>query len=245
MDFNYNNLPNDEDAVEMPPSKAGKIAKKVTKYFLYGISFVIYAMLFWAIFNSCEPDIFKEKLFSDATKNLDSVTFYKIQPNEFMSYSNHVHLSENYYAAESHEFELGIKIKLSETKYGDPTRLEFVLRDSLDNEYPITNMQSEQRSKYLFSRVCFGSVDLKLDNNYYYYIQENYEELKEAGEENYPSLNEHPIGTSYRLFIYEKNDDGTRTLLKDLVDYEYLGGKKDLDESGLCVYNNVTVVITE
>ncbi len=245
MDFNYNNLPNDEEPVEMPPSRTGKIAKRVLRYVIYGISFFVYAILFWSIFNSCEPSEFKEKLFSDATRGLDKVTYYKVQPVEFMSYSSVVYLSDNYYAAESSELELGIKIKLSKTKYNDPNRLEFVLRDSLGNEYAITNTAFTQKNKYLFARVCFGGVKLSIKDNYYYYIQENYEELQKLDKEEYPSSDKHPIGTSYRLFVYEKNDDGTRSLLEDLIDFKYLSGQKELDESGLCVYNNVTVIITE
>ncbi len=241
MDYKGNYFPDDEEMQEstvMPPSKASKVIKKVFKIALYSVAAFVYVILFWRIFSGCDPEMYTTAYFSDKTASAGKVTIYQVQPNEYMSYSGRVQLDGNAYAAETNELEFGVKVNLKGTEHGDQNRLVYVLRDSHGTEYEISAFRAELKDSYYYARVCFGGVELDLDANYYIQKQRMYE----SGEALEDSVDNWPEGLIYRLFVYEKADDGTLVLIDDLTDKEYLAGKHEIDESGLKVYNDRTVV---
>lgn len=241
MDYKGNYFPDDDEQQEstvMPPSKAGKAVKKAFKIALYAIAAFVYIILFWRIFTACDPDMYTHVYFSDKTASAEGVTVYRVQPPQFMGYYGRVQLDGNVYVGETNELELGVKVNLDGTEYGDKDRLVYILRDSHGTEYGITAFHDELKGKYYYARVCFGDVKLALDDNYYIRLQR----AGEAGEEFTEDSSAWPEGLIYRLFIYEKGDDGSLTLLDDLVDREYLQGKHEYDESGLKIYSGITVL---
>lgn len=241
MDYKGNYFPDDDEQQEstvMPPSKTAKTIKKIFKIALYSISAFVYVILFWRIFSSCDPGFFKTPIFSQKTIDAGDVSIYYVQTQENMGYYGRVQLGGNAYADETDELELGIKINLDGTEYGDKDRLVFVLSDSHGTEYEISAFNDTVNDNYYYVRVCFEDVKLDLDANYYIKMQRMFEE----GETFDDDVDSWPEGLIYRLYIYEKGDDGEMTLLDDLIDHEYLQGKKDYEENGLKIYSGVTVV---
>jgi len=245
MDYKGNYFNDDEDeSTVMPPSKAGKIIKKILKILIYSISALIFIVLFWSIFRSRDIALYSTKYFSDATNSLEQKTYYEIIPtgdNSSMSYKGRVQLGNIYYVPESGEMEIGVKMNLADTEYKDPARLVFVLKDTHGTEYEITAFNEGSTSKYCFARVCFGNLNIDIEQNYYY---KKVEAFYRGAELDY-SVDEQNAGLIYKLYIYEKDDDGNLVLLDDLIDKDYQRGESDIDDSGLKVYDNKTIVQTE
>lgn len=167
MDYEGNYFPEEDNS-----SKATKTTKKVFRYALYGLVTVVYIIVFAVILNNCEPNMYKEYVFSPAANKLysanpDGFEVYEVFPTTFMNYDGSVQIAGVAYAATANELELGIKYnkRLDNEETGYKPR--FVLTDTNGNVYEICHTESVGKGRYCYMRASFAGVELPLNENVY------------------------------------------------------------------------------
>jgi hypothetical protein len=257
---------NDRDEEELDPNnpwqtETTKKVKRIFKIILYSISFIVYTVVFFVIFSSCNPGMFDKMFFSEharqqAQQNPGSFMVYKLQPRDFMNYDGSIELANMYYAKNAEELEIGVKYNLKKITDGRVEgALVFVLEDSNGNYYTTVNEVYDSNRKYGYARVTFGSVKLTLPENAYYKYTESYDYLKEYNAKSNTSStnseNEENNGVTYHLYIYsydklvnngyaEKDENGSLR-----IDFKKIKENEVKEISVHEIYNNNTVITLE
>lgn len=167
MDYQGNYFPEEQDENE---SKVYRNIKRVFKWTMYGISFLVYGVLMFLLFINRDSDILETNYMAQLPKvevsDTDDIDLYRINTKIFMNELGSLQLYNVDYAPEYGMIEIGIKFnakKLTNEDYGDC--LDYVLTDSNGNSYSLINKVTDSGGRYGFSRICFEGIQLDLDSN--------------------------------------------------------------------------------
>lgn len=180
MDYQGNYFPEEHDENE---SKIYRIVKKIFKWTMYGISFVIYALIFYILIINRDSKIIETNYFSELPQigNVDTETMelYRINSRVFMNEDGSIQLHNIDYSDEYGLLEIGVKFnanKLTDGDHGDC--LNYILTDSDGNTYPCVYLKTDSGGRYGFSRLCFTGIDFDLDSNDLRYDTEKSTEVR-------------------------------------------------------------------
>lgn len=167
MDYQGNYFPEEQDE---NASKSYRVVKNIFKWTMYGLSFVLYAVLFYILIVNSDSDILETNYLKDIKQyeNIDTenVELYRINTKVFMNEEGSLQLYNVDYANEHNLLEIGVKFnakKLTDGNQGDC--LNYTLTDSNGNTYPLVNIVTDSGGRYGFSRICFANVDIDLNSN--------------------------------------------------------------------------------
>ncbi len=167
MDYQGNYFPDEQDENE---SKIYRNVKKVFKWGMYGISFVIYAILMVILFVNCDSEILETNYMTElpgmTEVDSDDIKLYRINTRVFMNELGSLQLYSVDYAPEYGLIEIGVKFnakKLTNEDYGDC--LDYILTDSNGNTYRLVNKVTDSGGRYGFSRICFEGVKIDFKSN--------------------------------------------------------------------------------
>lgn len=196
MDYQGNYFPEDRDERE---SKVYRTVKGIFKWTMYGISFVIYAIIFYMLIVNSDSDILETNYMISEIAQLenedpDDMELYRINAKVFMNEVGSLQLYNVDYSDEYGLLEMGIKFnakKLTNNERGDC--LSYKLYDSEGNVYPLEYVKTDSGGRYGFTRICFTGIDIDLDSNDLRY---------DAATSNAPRTD-----ISYKLDVYRKSDN--------------------------------------
>lgn len=167
MDYQGNYFPEEHDENE---SKIYRNVKRVFKWTMYGISFVIYAVLMYLLFVNRDSDIletnYMEEVLSENEIDGDDIELYRINTRVFMNELGSLQIFNVDYAPEHGLIEIGVKFnakKLTNEDYGDC--LEYVLTDNTGRSYKLVNKVTDSGGRYGFSRLCYEGIEIDLKSN--------------------------------------------------------------------------------
>ncbi|MBO4501220.1 MAG: hypothetical protein J5760_03170, partial [Clostridia bacterium] len=167
MDYQGNYFPEDEDERS---SVTYKRVKGFFKWTMYGISFVVYALLFYLIFVNRDRALLEKNYMHliNGYTDIDTseVELLRINPREFMNDDGSLQVYNVDYAAGKGLIEMGIRFnanKLTEGDNGDV--LDYVLEDSDGNVYKMVNKVTDSGGRYGFARICFEKLNIDLASN--------------------------------------------------------------------------------
>ena len=195
MDYQGNYFPEEHDQNE---SIIYRTVKGIFKWTMYGISFVIYAIIIYMMFVNKDSKILERNYMLDNVSNAEETALYQINTRVFMNDDGSLQLHNVNYYQEYGYVEIGIKFnakKLTDSDYGDC--LDYVLTDDKGNTYNLVNKVLDKGGRYGFARICFENVSIDLDSNDLRYNLES------------TSDSEKPIErdeTTYELSVYKKGD---------------------------------------
>ena len=167
MDYQGNYFPEDRDENE---SKIYKTVKNIFKWTMYGISFFIYALLFYLLIFNRDSKIL-EKNYMNMVPELQSVDtddmlLYHINTRVFMNEDGSLQVHNVEYSDDYKILEIGIKFNANKLTNGiKEDAVEYILTDSNGNRYNVVNVVDDSKGRYGFLRVCFDGIDIDLDSN--------------------------------------------------------------------------------
>ncbi len=167
MDYQGNYFPEDEDERS---SVTYKRVKGVFKWAMYGISFVVYALLFYLIFVNRDRPLL-EKNYMHAVDGYTDVDFsaaelLRINPREFMNEDGSLQVYNVDYAPEAGLLELGVRFNANKITGGDKGDvLEYRLEDSDGNVYKAVHKVTDSGGRDWCARVCFEGLKIDLSSN--------------------------------------------------------------------------------
>ncbi len=189
MDYQGNYFPEDHDERE---SKIYKVVKGTFKWTMYGISFILYAVIFFLLFVNRDSKILEKNYMGDLPQlesvEEETVKLYRIHCPTFMNDEGSLQVFNVDYAEDYGIIELGLKFNPknlvdsdqqdyfdNEVKKMDDYDgfIKYTLTDSEGNEYPIINKVTDKHGRYGFARICFGGIDIDLDSNDLRYKKES------------------------------------------------------------------------
>ena len=232
MDYQGNYFPDDEDERE---SKTYKRVKGVFKWTMYGLSFVVYALLFYFLFVNRDRAVLEKNYMTEVSGytqySEQEIELLRINPREFMNYDGSLQVYNVDYAEALGLLELGLKFNANKLTGGDKGDvIDFVFSDSEGNEYPLAAKHTDSGGRYGFARVCFSGVKLDLDSNDLQTdktVDSMANELSiddpDEFEEAYNRLKRDftpKSDVTYTLSVYFRREDGERTLLHEFVIYD-------------------------
>ena len=167
MDYQGNYFPDEHDENE---SVTYRRVKGFFKWTLYGISFLIYAIVIVTLILNRDNKILKKNywatLHADEEINLKTVEMYHINTKDFMEEYGTLQLHNVDYTPEYGYLEIGVKFNAKKLTSGDYTEnVTYVLTDNNGNTYVAKNIVKDGRGRYGFARICFSDVKLDLDSN--------------------------------------------------------------------------------
>lgn len=167
MDYQGNYFPEEHDENE---SKIYRNVKRVFKWGMYGISFVIYGILMFLLFVNRDSGILETNYMTEISGmsevNGNDIELYRINTRVFMNELGSLQLYSVDYAPEYGLIEIGVKFnakKLTNEDYGDC--LDYILTDSLGNTYKLVNKVTDSGGRYGFSRLCFEGISFDFKSN--------------------------------------------------------------------------------
>lgn len=206
MDYQGNYFPEEHDENE---SKTYRVIKGIFKRTMYGISFILYAVIIYLLFSNSDSDILETNYMGSLPQfenvETDDIKLYRINTTTFMEEDGSMQLYNIDYSDEYGIMEIGVKYnakKLTDSEYGDC--LSFVLTDSNGNNYKLVKKIIDSNGRYGFYRISFEGFDIDLDSNdlqYNPYVSDAF--TPAFADENFSNKRDN---TSYRLAIYRKSD---------------------------------------
>jgi len=178
MDYQGNYFPDDVDERE---SKIYRVIRKTFKYILYGLSAVVWVLIFVFIFVNRDSDIIEKNYMTEVAGferlEPDEISLFRVNPREFMNEDGSIQVYNVDYAPDAGLLEMGIRFNArklvaddggkayddAKDKNGDV--LEYVLKDSDGNVYQLVNKRTDTGGRYGFARICFSGVAIDLDSN--------------------------------------------------------------------------------
>lgn len=160
MDYQGNYFPEEHDERE---SKTYRVVKGVFKWTMYGLSFIVYAIIFFMIFSSCDSKIISRNYYGNYVENFDagSDTLYRLNTEEFMNYDGSVQLSDIDCSEKYGFLEVGVKLNARKQLDGDKDEpFEAVLTDNFGNTFALAGVQRDTNLRYSFARFTFADVQL-------------------------------------------------------------------------------------
>ncbi len=167
MDYQGNYFPDEPDENQ---SKVYKNIKGFFKWTMYGISFVIYALIFFILFINRDSKILEKNYIHTLPEfedlDTDDLEQYRINTITFMNDDGSIQLYNVDYFDDLGVMEIGIKYNAKKNTDGVKTEaLEYILSDYNGNEFPIINCEEHGRGRYGFARIAFNGIDINLDSN--------------------------------------------------------------------------------
>ena len=189
MDYQGNYFPEEHDENE---SKTYRIVKGIFKWSMYGISFILYAIIIYMMFVNRDSKILDRNYMVDS-QNTDDVSLYQINTKIFMNDDGSLQLHDVDYYEELGYIEIGIKFnakKLTDGIYSDS--LEYVLTDSDGKTYNLVKLTNDKGGRYGFERICFEGVSIDMESNDLRYDLEQEHDFERTN-------------VKYELSVYNKN----------------------------------------
>ncbi len=194
MDYQGNYFPDEHDENE---SKIYRFIKGSIKWTMYGISFLLYIIIFFVIVTNRDSYILEKNYMSElpAFKGIktEDIELYRINTRVFMNDDGSLQLHNIDYSQEKGIMEIGIKYNANKdtvTKGERGDAIEYVLTDSNGNRYARVKHVVDSAGRYGFARICFEGIEINLDEN----------DLRQEGD------NPFGKGTLYQLTLYRKSD---------------------------------------
>ncbi len=202
MDYQGNYFPEEHDENE---SVTYRRIKGLFKWTMYGISFLLYAVIFFVIFTSRDSKILEKNYVATMNEfsaiNTEEVELYRINAKEFMNDDGSLQIYNVDYYNELNAVEIGLKFNAKKQTGGDKGDcLEYVLIDSEENSYTLSNKITDDRGRYGFARLCFTGIDIDLASN----------DLRFEGGDN-----ANRSQTTYTLIIYHNGIELHKFLIYD------------------------------
>lgn len=167
MDYQGNYFPEDHDENE---SKTYRKIKGVFKWTMYGISFLLYAVIIIMLFVNRNSGILETNYMSSVVdfkeSDYDDVKLFRINAKDFMNDLGSLQLYNIDYSQDYSLLEIGVKYNVKKILNSDENEnLVYVLKDSDGNTYDLVNTVIDSRGRYGFARLCFKNVNIDLDSN--------------------------------------------------------------------------------
>ena len=194
MDYQGNYFPEEHDENE---SKTYRIVKGIFKWTMYGISFVLYAIIIYMMIVNRDSKILDRNYMAD-NQTMDEVSLYQINTRIFMNDDGSLQLHDVDYYEELGYLEIGVKYnakKLAGGNYSDS--FDYVLTDSNGKTYKLVNLVNDKGGRYGFERICFEEVVIDLDSNDLRFNLKNDDEAKDFNRTN----------VKYELSVYNKDSN--------------------------------------
>ncbi len=163
MDYQGNYFDEERDENE---SKTYRIVKGIFKWTMYGISFIIYAIIIYMMIANRDSKILKRNYMLEDTETSKDVVLYRINTSLFMNDDGSMQVYNVDYAPEEQLIEIGVKFnakKLTDNERIDS--LKYVLTDGNGKTYVLTNAVFDSGGRYGFSRVTFKDIEIDLGSN--------------------------------------------------------------------------------
>lgn len=206
MDYQGNYFPEEHDERE---SKIYRTVKGIFKWTMYGISFLLYCVIFYVVFVNRDSKILERNYMAEIQgyENADdeNAEFYRINTKDFMNYDGSVQLFNVDYSKDCGLIEIGVKFNadkvanygkedsdISVPKSERASMLSFELTDSDGKIYELCNKVDDYGGRYGFTRITFSGIDIDLDSNDLRYDKEKPVKTR--------------TGVSYSLSIYRCSD---------------------------------------
>ncbi len=189
MDYQGNYFPEERDENE---SKTYRTVKGIFKWTMYGISFVLYAVIFFLLFVNRDSKILEKNYMHELEdfKNVDTETIelYRIHCTTFMNKEGSLQVFNIDYAKDYGILELGVKFNPKNLVNDDQQEyfkntvkkledydgfIDYKLTDSEGKEYPIVKKVTDKHGRYGFARLCFSGLNIDLDANDLRYKKES------------------------------------------------------------------------
>lgn len=202
MDYQGNYFPKEHDENE---SVTYRRIKGLFKWTMYGISFLLYAVIFVVIFTSRDSKILEKNYVATmndfSSIDTKTVELYRINAKEFMNEDGSLQIYNVDYYNDLKAIEIGLKFNAKKQTNGDKGDcLEYKLVDSENNSYTLSNKITDDGGRYGFSRLCFTGIDIDLSSN----------DLKFEGADK-----EKRSQTTYTLIIYHGEKELHKFLIYD------------------------------
>lgn len=167
MDYQGNYFPEEHDENE---SKTYRRIKGVFKWTMYGISFLLYAVIIIILFVNRDSDILETNYMSYVVDlketDYDDVKLYRINAKDFMNDLGSLQLYNIDYSQDYSLLEIGVKFNINKILNSDENAtLIYMLKDSDGNTYDLVNTVTDSRGRYGFARLCFKNINIDLDSN--------------------------------------------------------------------------------
>lgn len=166
MDYQGNYFPKDKDENE---SKTYRTIKGIIKWTMYGISFIIYALIFYILIANRDSDILERNFIKDVVVNdfnAEDTVLYQINTRVFMNDDGSLQTINVNYSDEFNLLEIGIKYNARKLTNGAHTdALDYILYDNEGNKYSLVNIVQDSSRRYGFARICFSDIEIDLDSN--------------------------------------------------------------------------------
>lgn len=167
MDYQGNYFPDEHDENE---SITYRRIKGFFKWTMYGISFLIYAIIIVTLIANRNSSILETNYWAKLTGvdgfDTDEAVMYRINTKDFMEEYGALQLHNVDYSDEYGILEVGVKFNAKKLTNGDYTHdTKYVLTDSNGNTYSLANVETDGRGRYGFARLSFTGVDIDLDSN--------------------------------------------------------------------------------
>ncbi len=202
MDYQGNYFPEERDENE---SKIYRTVKGIFKWTMYGISFILYAIIIYLMFANRDSKILERNYMLNDVSNADETQIYQINTRVFMNEDGSLQLYNVNYYEEYNYAEIGVKFnakKLTDGDYDDC--IDYVLSDSNGNTYDLVNKVTDKGGRYGFARICFEDFKIDLNSNdlrYNHALEGSVRPAVTEDKQNYERTE-----TTYELSVYRKSD---------------------------------------
>ncbi len=192
MDYKGNYFPEEEDE---NASKTYRVVKGIFKWTMYGISFLLYALIFVLIFINRDSKILEKNYMADLDQlnevDVEAIEMYELHTKVFMNEDGSIQVYDVNYAEDYGMLEIGVKFNAKKHTNGDRGNcLNYTLTDSDGKTYELVNSVFDEGGRYGFARICFSSLKIDLNSN----------------DQRYEDKTKPRTDTSYKLTVSRKND---------------------------------------
>ncbi len=167
MDYQGNYFSEDHDENE---SKVYKVVKGTFKWTMYGLSFLVYAILFFVLIVNRDSDIIETNYLHEISGyeyiDTDKTELIRINTREFMNDDGSIQLHNIDYHEQESLIEIGVKFNANKHTSGEgENTIRCELYDSEGNRYELKNEVFDEGGRYGFMRVAFRGTNIDLDSN--------------------------------------------------------------------------------
>lgn len=213
MDYQGNYFPDEPDEHQ---SKTLKNIKSIFKWTMYGISFVIYAVIFYILFINRDSKVLEKNYIHTVEQyegiEIDSMDLYRINTRIFMNDDGSIQVHNVDYSHRYSTMEIGIKYNAK--KNTDNLRedaLEYILTDAHGRQYDIVNIEEASRGRYGFSRIAFEGLNIDLDSNDLRYDIEKPAKVRSNEEYTLTVIRKSDKSVLFEFIIYDNSTTFNKT----------------------------------
>ena len=164
MDYQGKYFPDERDENE---SKIYRTVKGIFKWTMYGISFLIYAIIFYILISNRDSKILEKNYFAEllpSETQKESLELYRINTRIFMNDDGSLQILDADYSDEHNIIEIGVKYNAKKLTNGSTDNaLAYKLYDKDGNVYTLSKTVFDDHGRYGFAKLCFTGIDIDLD----------------------------------------------------------------------------------